>query len=51
VITVLLTVFGGGSGLLAYIIFWIVMPEESLALPPMPPMPPMPPPPFTPPSQ
>ena len=41
VITVLLTVFGGGSGLLAYIIFSIVMPEEPLALPPMPPMPPM----------
>ena len=36
VITVLLTVFGGGSGLLAYIIFWIVMPEEPLMLPPMP---------------
>jgi len=34
VITVLLTVFGGGSGLLAYIIFWIVMPEEPLMLPP-----------------
>jgi len=48
VITVLLTVFGGGSGLLAYIIFWIVMPEEPLMLPPMPPMPP---PPYTPPSQ
>jgi phage shock protein C len=45
---VLLTVFGGGSGLLAYIIFWIVMPEEPLMLPPMPPMPP---PPYTPPSQ
>jgi phage shock protein C len=40
VITVLLTVFGGGSGLLAYIIFWIVMPEEPLMLPPMPPVPP-----------
>lgn len=34
VITVLLTVFGGGAGLLAYIIFWIVMPEEPLLLPP-----------------
>lgn len=34
VITVLLTVFGGGAGLLAYIIFWIVMPEEPLMLPP-----------------
>jgi phage shock protein C len=36
VITVLLTVFGGGAGLLAYIIFWIVMPEEPLMLPPTP---------------
>ncbi len=49
VITVLLTVFGGGSGLLAYIIFWIVMPEEPLLLPPgvppvAPPQPPYPPP-------
>jgi len=34
VITVLLTVFGGGAGLLAYVIFWIVMPEEPLMLPP-----------------
>ncbi|MBT9332755.1 PspC domain-containing protein [Paracidobacterium acidisoli] len=34
VITVLLAVFGGGSGLLAYIIFWVVMPEEPIALPP-----------------
>ncbi len=34
VITVLLTVFGGGLGLVAYIVFWIVMPEEPLALPP-----------------
>jgi phage shock protein C len=53
VITVLLTVFGGGSGLLAYIIFWIVMPEEPLIFPPgMPPgMPPgVPPPPYQPPS-
>lgn len=33
VITVLLTVFGGGMGLIAYVIFWIVMPEEPLALP------------------
>lgn len=36
VITVLLTVFGGGSGLLAYVIFWIVMPEEPVLLPPAP---------------
>jgi phage shock protein C len=34
VITVLLAVFGGGSGLLAYVIFWIVMPEEPLLIPP-----------------
>jgi phage shock protein C len=34
VITVLLTVFGGGAGLLGYVIFWIVMPEEPLLLPP-----------------
>lgn len=33
VITVLLTIFGGGIGLVAYIVFWIVMPEEPLALP------------------
>lgn len=33
VITVLLAVFGGGLGLIAYIVFWIVMPEEPLALP------------------
>ena len=42
VITVLLTVFGGGMGLLAYVIFWIVMPEEPLALPPVTPYPPNP---------
>lgn len=36
VITVLLAVFGGGSGLLAYVIFWIVMPEEPVILPPPP---------------
>lgn len=34
VITVLLTVFGGGAGFIGYIIFWIVMPEEPLMLPP-----------------
>nr|WP_164981647.1 PspC domain-containing protein [Silvibacterium dinghuense] len=33
VITVLLAVFGGGIGLVAYVIFWIVMPEEPLLLP------------------
>ena len=43
VITVLLTVFGGGAGLLAYVIFWIVMPEEPLLLPPAPIVPPQPP--------
>lgn len=40
VITVLLTVFGGGAGLLAYVIFWIVMPEEPILLPPAAPYPP-----------
>jgi phage shock protein C len=40
VITVLLTVFGGGAGLLAYVIFWIVMPEEPLMLQPPAPYPP-----------
>jgi phage shock protein C len=34
VITALLAVFGGGAGLLGYIIFWIIMPEEPLMLPP-----------------
>ena len=33
VITVLLSIFGGGLGLVAYVVFWIVMPEERLALP------------------
>lgn len=42
VITVVLTVFGGGMGLLAYVIFWVVMPEEPLALPPVTPYPPQP---------
>jgi phage shock protein C len=45
VITVLLAVFGGGSGLLAYVIFWIVMPEEPLFIPPAPSAPPPYPPP------
>jgi phage shock protein C len=31
---VLLAIFGGGAGLVAYVVFWIVMPEEPLALPP-----------------
>lgn len=34
VITVLLAVFGGGAGIVAYVVFWLVMPEEPLALPP-----------------
>lgn len=33
VIAVLLAVFGGGIGLVAYLVFWVVMPEEPLALP------------------
>ena len=33
VITVLLAVFGGGAGIIAYVVFWIVMPEEPLLLP------------------
>lgn len=45
VITVLLTVFSSGAGLIAYIVFWIVMPEQPWALPstagaPQPPAPP-----------
>ena len=33
VITVLLAIFGGGVGLVAYLVFWVVMPEEPLVLP------------------
>jgi phage shock protein C len=33
VITVLATIFSSGAGLIAYIVFWLVMPEEPLALP------------------
>ena len=33
VVTVLLSVFGGGAGIVAYVVFWVVMPEEPLALP------------------
>jgi phage shock protein C len=40
VITVLLAVFGGGIGIVAYVVFWIVMPEEPLALPQPTPWPP-----------
>ncbi len=35
VLTVLITVFSSGAGLVAYIVFWIVMPEETLLLPAM----------------
>jgi phage shock protein C len=35
VITVLATVFSSGAGLIAYIVFWLVMPEELLTLPPV----------------
>ncbi|WP_158748105.1 PspC domain-containing protein [Acidobacterium sp. S8] len=35
VITVLATIFSSGAGLIAYIVFWLVMPEEPLALPPV----------------
>ena len=34
VITVLATIFSSGAGLIAYIVFWLVMPEELLMLPP-----------------
>jgi phage shock protein C len=33
VITVLATIFSSGAGLIAYIVFWLVMPEEQYALP------------------
>jgi phage shock protein C len=33
VVAVLATVFSSGAGIIAYIIFWIVMPEELLMLP------------------
>lgn len=33
VVTVLLAVFSSGAGVVAYIIFWIVMPEEPWMLP------------------
>ena len=33
VIAVLITIFSSGAGGIAYIIFWIVMPEELLTLP------------------
>lgn len=34
VIAVLAAVFGGGVGAVAYVVLWIVTPEEPLALPP-----------------
>ena len=33
VLTVLIAVFSSGAGLVAYIVFWIVMPEEPFLLP------------------
>lgn len=33
VIAVLLAIFGGGIGLIAYLVFWVVMPEDRLPLP------------------
>lgn len=33
VLTVLITIFSSGAGLIAYIVFWIVMPEEPFLLP------------------
>ena len=33
VATVLLAIFSSGAGLIAYLIFWIVMPEQPWALP------------------
>jgi phage shock protein C len=36
VLAVILAVFGGGLGAVAYVVLWIVTPEEPLALPPGP---------------
>lgn len=33
VIAVLLAIFGGGIGLIAYLVFWIVTPEEPMPMP------------------
>ncbi len=33
VLTVLITIFSSGAGIIAYIVFWIVMPEENWMLP------------------
>jgi phage shock protein C len=35
VITVLLAIFAGGLGLVAYVVLWVVTPDEPLALPPV----------------
>jgi len=40
VIAVLLAIFGGGVGLIAYLVFWVVMPEEPLPMPQSPAWPP-----------
>jgi phage shock protein C len=34
VIAVIAAVFGGGVGIVAYVVLWVVTPEEPLALPP-----------------
>jgi len=34
VIAVLAAVFGGGLGAVAYVVLWVVTPEEPLSLPP-----------------
>jgi len=36
VLAVILAVFGGGIGAVAYVVLWIVTPEEALVLPPGP---------------
>ncbi len=33
VLTVLITIFSSGAGLIAYIVFWLVMPEQPWMLP------------------
>ncbi len=34
VLTVIAAVFGGGLGIVAYVVLWVVTPEEPLTLPP-----------------
>ncbi|AXC14424.1 hypothetical protein ACPOL_5170 [Acidisarcina polymorpha] len=34
VIAVISAIFAGGLGAIAYVVFWVVTPEEPLALPP-----------------